>query len=72
MGQWPTDDPGLSRVDRREVQEKLLAKGYDIGNADGVMGTKTREAIADYQIKLGLPRNGRASVKLLEALRAGQ
>ena len=71
-GQWPTDDPGLSRVERREVQEKLIAAGYDIGNADGVMGTKTRQAIAAYQVKLGLPRDGRASAKLLQALRDGR
>ncbi|MCW6512463.1 lytic murein transglycosylase [Lichenifustis flavocetrariae] len=72
VGQWPTDDPGLSRIERREVQEKLIAAGFAIGNADGVMGTKTREAIADYQARVGLPRDGRASVKLLQALRAGR
>ena len=71
-GQWPTDDPGLSRVERREVQEKLISAGYEIGNPDGVMGTKTREAIAQYQVKIGLPRNGRASAKLLQALRDGR
>ena len=67
---WPTDDPGLARVDRRDLQSLLQAKGYDIGNADGVIGTKTRQAIADYQQKVGLARNGRASVRVLEALRA--
>lgn len=71
-GAWPTDDPGLSRAERREVQEKLIAGGYEIGNPDGVMGTKTRQAIADYQVKLGMPRNGRASAKLLQALRDGR
>jgi lytic murein transglycosylase len=71
VGQWPTDDPGLSRAERREVQEKLIGLGYAVGNADGVMGNKTREAIADYQMRVGLPRNGRASVKLLQALRDG-
>jgi lytic murein transglycosylase len=69
---WPTDDPGLARVERREVQGLLQRKGYDIGNADGVIGTKTREAIADFEGKIGLPRNGRASLHVLEALRAGR
>jgi lytic murein transglycosylase len=32
---WPTDDPGISRVQRREVQELLIKRGYDIGTADG-------------------------------------
>jgi transglycosylase-like protein with SLT domain/putative peptidoglycan binding protein len=69
---WPTDDPGLSRAERRELQMLLQAKGYDIGNTDGVMGTKTRQGIADYQSRLGMERNGRASAHVLQALREGR
>jgi lytic murein transglycosylase len=70
---WPTDDPGIPRVERREVQSLLAQRGYDIGGKiDGVMGTKTREAIADYQQRIGMNRDGRASKKLLAALRAGK
>ena len=28
---WPTDDPGLSRAERRELQTLLAARGHDIG-----------------------------------------
>lgn len=66
---WPTDDPGLSREERRELQALLARQGYDIGDADGVIGTKTKEAIADFQSRVGLPRNGRASLKVLNALK---
>lgn len=66
---WPTDDPGLSRAERRELQSLLIRAGYDVGDPDGVIGTKTKEAIADYQGRVGLPRNGRASLKVLNALR---
>ena len=69
---WPTDDPGLSRVARRDVQERLAAKGYDIGNADGVIGTNTRRAIASYQQSVGLKPDGRASASVLKALRDGR
>jgi hypothetical protein len=69
---WPTDDRGLSRVERREVQALLNQRGYDVGQPDGAIGTKTREAIADFQVKKGLSRNGRASGKVLEALRAAR
>lgn len=70
---WPTDDPGIPRVERREVQTLLAQRGYDIGGKiDGVMGTKTREAIAEYQRRIGMQPNGRASVKLLAALRSGK
>ncbi len=66
---WPTDDPGLSRAERRELQALLTRHGYDVGDSDGVIGTKTKEAIADFQSRAGLQRNGRASLKVLNALR---
>ena len=70
---WPTDDPGIPRVERREVQTLLAQRGYDVGGKiDGVMGTKTREAIASYQQRIGMNRDGRASQKVLAALRAGK
>ena len=67
---WPTNDPGLSRVDRREVQSLLVRRGYDLdGKIDGVIGDKTREAIMDFQGKAGLRADGRASESVLGALR---
>jgi lytic murein transglycosylase len=69
---WPTDDRGLSRAERRELQALLGRKGYDIGNPDGAIGTKTRQAIADYQGRVGLARDGRASGSVLDSLRAGR
>lgn len=69
---WPTDDPGLSRAERKEVQELLLRRGYDIGEADGAIGARTRQGIAEYQTRVGLSGNGRPSKRVLEALRAGR
>ncbi len=70
---WPTDDPGLARIERREVQARLEQRGYDVGGKrDGVMGTKTRQAIAAYEDRLGMKRDGRAGKRLLEALRSGR
>jgi len=66
---WPTDDPGLSREGRRELQTLLAKRGYDVGQPDGAIGTKTKAAIADFEQKNGMPVNGRASQKVLEALR---
>ncbi len=66
---WPTDDPGLSRAERRELQTLLARRGYDVGQPDGAIGNKTKEAIADFEGKVGLPVNGRASAKVLQALR---
>ena len=69
---WPTDDPGLSRAERRELQSLLVRRGYDLGDADGVMGNKTHAAIMDFQARVGLTPDGRAAASVLAALRAGR
>jgi len=69
VASWPTDDPGLSRAQRRELQTLLLARGHDIGAADGMVGTATRRAIAEEQRRLGLKDDGRAGLRILETLR---
>ena len=68
---WPTDDPGLSRAERREVQTLLIARGHDIGEVDGMLGEKSRVAIRAEQQRLGQEASGRAGQKLLKALRGG-
>ncbi|MBD9480671.1 lytic murein transglycosylase [Pseudoxanthomonas sp. PXM02] len=68
---WPTDDPGIGRPQRRELQTLLLARGHAIGTADGMIGTQTRRAIVVEQQRLGLlPADGRAGTKILAALKA--
>ena len=37
------------------MQKRLIAKGYDVGGADGLVGFKTRTAIGLWQ-----QRNGQA------------
>lgn len=67
---WPTDDPGLGRDERKQLQTLLLARGHAIGAADGMIGTLTRRAIVVEQQRLGLqPQDGRAGLKILQALR---
>lgn len=68
---WPTDDPGIGRPQRRELQTLLLARGHAIGAVDGMIGTQTRRAIVIEQQRLGLqPADGRAGTKILAALKA--
>ena len=66
---WPTDDAGTSRAERREIQQFLLNKGYDIGSVDGLIGDKSRQAIRQEQIRLGLSPTGRAGQQILAAFR---
>ncbi|OSZ74941.1 lytic murein transglycosylase [Hydrogenophaga sp. IBVHS1] len=68
---WPTDDPGISRAERRELQTLLIQRGHDIGAVDGMLGDKSRTAIRAEQERLGQEANGRAGQKLLKALRGG-
>jgi len=66
---WPTDDPGLSRAERRELQGLLVLRGHDIGAVDGMLGDRSRAAIRIEQERLGHEVNGRGGLKLLQALR---
>lgn len=69
---WPTDDAGLSRAEKREIQILLITRGHDIGGVDGALGPRSRAAIEIEQTRLGHPVNGRAGQKLLRALSEGQ
>jgi lytic murein transglycosylase len=66
---WPTDDPPLSRAERRELQRLLASRGYDVGEPDGRVGQKTRDAIKDIERRLGMAPTGRPGGKVLQALR---
>ena len=66
---WPVEDAGTSRAERREIQQFLLNKGYDIGVVDGLIGDKSRQAIRQEQIRLGLNPTGRAGQQVLAAFR---
>ncbi|MFO1118006.1 MAG: lytic murein transglycosylase [Beijerinckiaceae bacterium] len=69
QGQWPTDDLGLSRSERRELQRLLIARGFDVGEPDGAVGQKTRDAIMAIEKQIGMPPRGRPGQKVLRALR---
>ena len=65
---WPTDDPGLSRRERKWLQELLIVEGYDPGEPDGRIGPKSRAAIREAEKALGLPVTGRAARRVYRAL----
>ncbi|HRK37544.1 MAG TPA: lytic murein transglycosylase [Burkholderiaceae bacterium] len=67
---WPTDDAGLSRAQRRELQTLLTLRGHDIGSIDGMLGERSRAAIRVEQTRLGHTSTGRGGQKLLKALQS--
>jgi lytic murein transglycosylase len=66
---WPRHEPVLTREERRELQELLLSRGFDLGEADGRLGVRSRAAIRDYQASTGLIPDGFASAEILTRLR---
>ncbi len=66
---WPTDDPGLSRAEKMELQERLAARGFDVGVVDGMVGPRTVDAIKAFQSSAGLAPDGYAGQRVLRALR---
>jgi membrane-bound lytic murein transglycosylase B len=68
-GTFPPDAQGLTLNDRKELQTRLTAAGYDTQGADGVVGTNTRDAIFAYEAANGLPQTGLATAALLARLR---
>lgn len=68
---WPDGVRALTESERFEMQELLLVLGYDIGKADGVLGSKTREGLREFLKKKGEKSpDGFPTPKLLEMLRA--
>jgi peptidoglycan hydrolase-like protein with peptidoglycan-binding domain len=53
-----------------EVQQLLLAQGYQPGAVDGLFGTRTENAIRAYQADQGVAVTGRITEGLLALLRA--
>lgn len=52
-----------------EIQKQLLALGYQVGAADGVMGKKSLDALKKFQKDNGLPSTGQADTETVTRLR---
>jgi hypothetical protein len=52
------------------VQRLLIGLGHDIGEPDGLIGRRSKEAIIAFNVSRGAPPTDRAGLKLLQALRA--
>jgi lytic murein transglycosylase len=61
-------DPGLSGPQMKQLQQKLQAKGYDVGKVDGILGAGTRAAVQAEQERLGLPADAWPTPALLNRL----
>jgi lytic murein transglycosylase len=64
--------PKISFEETRELQQILQRRGYDVGRIDGVLGLKSRTAVRDTQVKLGLPADSWPTAELMQRLRSGR
>ena len=64
--------PTLNDGQTKELQRLLVRRGYDVGKIDGLVGAKTRAAVKDMQLKLGIPADSYPTPQLLAALRRGR
>lgn len=61
-------EPGLSGGQMKALQQKLQARGHDVGKIDGILGAGTRAAVQAEQARLGLPADAWPTAALLNAL----
>ena len=61
-------EPGLAEGQMKALQQKLAARGHDVGKVDGILGAGTRDAVRDEQARLGLPADGWPTRALLDRL----
>ena len=52
----------------REMQRQLNARGYNVGNPDGILGERTRAALREFQRSAKLPVSGEPDTRTLDAL----
>ncbi len=70
MQPWPREERVLTRAEVYELQQRLVARGFNAGEPNGRFGAKSRAALRDYQAHAGLIPDGFATVAVLERLRA--
>lgn len=68
---WPPGEGGLTHADREEIQRRLNALGFDLGDVDGILGDKSRAAIRTMQGRFGMEPTGNADRAFLMRLRRG-
>lgn len=71
VGRWPSGETQLGKAEIEDLQRRMAALGYDIGEPDGRIGTKTRENVAAFQAKNGMVPDGWPTPAVLARLRSG-
>lgn len=65
---WPQDEQPLNQTQKAQLQELLTAAGYSTDGVDGRIGPNTRAALRRWQMDVGFPADGYATLQHLEFL----
>ena len=68
----PSNQPRLHRSEVIQLQELLLAKGFEVGEIDGLLGPASRAALSEFQMEAGLIGDGFPDRKTLAELGVSQ
>lgn len=60
--------PYLLGDDVRELQDRLTTLGFDVWRTDGIFGTRTMEAVIEFQRNVGVPADGIVAASTIRAL----
>ena len=68
QGEWPREEPALSRDRIRRMQQELNDHGFDVGTPDGLVGPNTRAGLRAYQRSIGVIPDGYPTQSLIRRL----
>ncbi len=66
---WPRGDRALTFAERKELQRRLTAAGFNTQGVDGRIGPRTIAAVRAFQRSIGAAPDGYASLAVLQRLR---
>ena len=72
VGQWPEHEKPFSLEEGKRMQVALTTAGYYSGAIDGDLGSGSRDAIRNFQRKLGINPDGVATRDLLQRLESSK
>lgn len=61
--------PNYTLTEMQQFQDKLNQLGFDVGEADGILGPATRKGVRGFQITVGLIADGYPSFETMQALK---
>ncbi len=70
QGEWPVKAPRLDKNGVTDVQRRLKTLGLYTQDADGRIGTGTRDAVRQYQLRVGMLADGWPTPALLTRMKA--